>query len=118
MVPILFPSQLEDSKLQRVASYRHLQAISNQVRLLTNGRFESIDSFKVPTGLHIDPITANHDRLVHQQGDRLRAYFRNSETGETTFLLPAARNWFTSVPLLVLQLDQGPSCCAAAAQPS
>ena len=104
------------NNLQRVASLRHLQAISHQINLLTAGRFRDLDSFKIPAGINLDPVGHHNVRVVQVQGDRTKVYYHNRETGEDTYLLPEDRDWWVSTPLLVLQMDQGPICCAASAQ--
>ena len=108
-------SLAEANKIERVASYRFLQALSHQVHLLTAGRMESLDFFSVPDGICLDPIKSGQTRLVRREGSRYRAY-HCLPSGEEAPLLPATRRWWVPVPLLVLQLDQGPTCTAAAAQ--
>lgn len=107
---------LQENRLNRVASYRQLQAVSHQIHLLTKGRFRDLDAFSVPDGINLGPMKRWETRLVRKEhGNRSRAYHRNTQTGEDVALLPLDRRWWVPVPLLVLQFDQGPACCAASA---
>eukprot|EP00435_Cladocopium_sp_Y103_P045777 s167_g13.t1 len=106
---------LQENKLIRLASYRQLQAMSQQLRFLTNGQMKNLDSFAVPDGITLKPLMSGWDRFLRQEAGRNRAGFRNSNDGSEILLLPDDRQWWVDVPLLVLQLDQGPTCCGGAA---
>ena len=99
----------------RVASYRQLQAISQQINFLTNGRLGNLDAFKVPDNVVVTPVPHGCTRFSQMDNGRVRAGYRDNITGETRMLLPAERDWWVDTPLLVLQLDQGPTCCGGAA---
>ena len=106
---------LQEQKLTRVASYRHLHALSHQVKLLTGGRLANLDSFSAPEGVIFRAVKPGEQRLVRQDGSRRKVVFQDVNSGVETSLLPEARDFWIDVPLLVLQLDQGPTCCASSA---
>ena len=103
------------SKVERVASFRFLQALSHQANLLTSGRIRDLDFFSTPDGVRLSPVKPGQTRFLRRENNRLRAYHRLPD-GEELPLLPEERNWWVQCPLLVLQLDQGPTCTAASAQ--
>ncbi|CAK9104217.1 Uncharacterized protein SCF082_LOCUS48645 [Durusdinium trenchii] len=104
-----------ENKLLRVASYRQLQAMSQQLNLLSGGHIANLDHFSLPAGVVLKAVPHGSARFTerHDSG-RVRAGFA-AANGEREMLLPEARSWWLDVPLLVLQLDQGPTCCGGAA---
>ena len=107
---------LQENKLLRVASYHQLQGMSQQLHLLTDGRVANLDYFTVPDGIILDPVGHGMTRLTERDDGtgRVRAAF-SKPNGERLMLVPDRRDWWVDVPLLVLQLDQGPTCCGGAA---
>ena len=94
-------------KLQRLSSYRQLQAISQQVKWLSNGRFATLDDFRIPEGVFIGPVQAGQERGVLQDGGRRRAFVRAGVLGECEFQLPHDIHWWKRTPLCTIQLGQG-----------
>ena len=107
----------QDNKAVRVASYRQVQAMSQQMNFLTNGRFATLSDFEPPDGVNIKAVGHGEKRFKQQEAGRIRAGLRDLNTGTESFLLPLRRDWWLDVPLLVLQLDQGPTCCGSVAPP-
>ena len=107
----------QDKELVRVASYRQLQAMSQQMNFLTNGRRATLDAFQTPAEVVIRPVPPGHQRFVNREAGKWRAKHYNPTTGEEYHLLPASRSrpWWLDLPLLVLQVDQGPACCGGVA---
>lgn len=101
--------------MERVASLRLLQAVSNQIHLLTAGRFQNLDAFSVPRDMCISMVKPGFQRIVRREGPRNRAFHRCLTSHEEVALMPANSDWWKQQPLLVLQFDQGPTCTAAAA---
>jgi hypothetical protein len=108
-------NKMQESKVDRVASYRHLQAVSQQINLLTAGRLNGLDAFSVPPDIFVSEVKPGHRREVRRDGTRHRVYHRSLASGEEVDLLPTNRDWWKELPMLVLQFDQGPTCTAAAA---
>lgn len=106
---------VEENKLERLASYRQIQAMSQQLNFLSNARIPNIDFFTTPANVHIHPVRKGSTRVKHLENGRIRAGHQNTQTGEVTKLLPNDGAWWNHIPLLVLQLDQGPTCCGGAA---
>lgn len=106
---------VQEARLQRVASYRQVQAISQQLSLITAGRIESINDFDVPEGVILGQIPSNCIRSTRVEGGRRRAFYSDPDTGDELMLLPDNRLWYLDTKLLVLQLDQGPTCCGGMA---
>ena len=124
----------KDNKLQRLAAYRQLQAISHQLQLSTGGRF-NLTSFGVPEYLRLSPVEPGQTRFCHRvtdaQGSSMRLAGIEFESAaeadpdqmeltdrQEQFLLPSEAenpNWWLNVPILTLQLDQGGTGMAGAA---
>lgn len=68
-------------------------------------------------GVNIKAVGHGEKRFKQQEAGRIRAGLRDLNTGTESFLLPLRRDWWLDVPLLVLQLDQGPTCCGSVAPP-
>ena len=105
----------KENKLVRLASYRQLQAISQQIHLLTNGKY-GLDSFREAPGVSLSPVRPGCKRFIDEShdGHRLRAGHLNVGTGDSIYLMPEGR-WWEDQPLLTLQLDQGPTGTAGLA---
>ena len=115
----------------RLSSLRQLQAISHQLNLATKGRVSSLDFFKPPEGLILRQIQPNEERVVFMsnEGRKLQAGFEQKQQflmvgdSEETQVpepqvqtcLPGSANWWSTVPMLVLQMDQGSPGCAGSA---
>lgn len=89
--------------------------MSQQLNLLSGGHIANLDHFSLPAGVVLKAVPHGSARFTerHDSG-RVRAGFA-AANGEREMLLPEARSWWLDVPLLVLQLDQGPTCCGGAA---
>ena len=120
---------MQERKLVRLASYRQLQAISHQLALATAGRIDNLDFFSPRSySLLLRPLQKGESRLlIRSPSVRWRAGFRpqagaqlqlfDADAADTTTLcLPDAANWWKTIPLLVLQLDQGSIGCAGCAK--
>ena len=120
---------IQDQKLQRLSAYRQLQAISHQISLATAGRISDLDHFAPPDSVILKPVGNDETRfLMRSTSHRWRAGIRRQnaeqlqlEDGQATatpmdvMCLPDDLNWWQSVPILVLQLDQGSPGCAGCA---
>ena len=94
-----------ERKLQRVAAWRQLQCLSNQIAILSNGT-KNLDSFQLGNDVHV--------KAVPQDGLSVRVLRKGDPGGIDTALivrdtvvmnvLPAG---LSDVPLLVVGLDQG-----------
>jgi hypothetical protein len=78
-----------------------------------------LDSFRIPASLRIKGVQAGETRFsrteVSESGSRkIVAGFR-SEGKEDELCLPSDPNWWKSIPLLTLQMDQGAVGTAGAA---
>ncbi|CAK9104133.1 Uncharacterized protein SCF082_LOCUS48620 [Durusdinium trenchii] len=84
----------EENKLLRVASYRQLQAMSQQLNLLSGGHIANLDHFSLPAGVVLKAVPHGSARFTerHDSG-RVRAGFA-AANGEREMLLPEARSWF------------------------
>ena len=121
--------QRQERKLVRLSSLRQLQAISHQLKLATKGRVNNLDFFKCPPGVMLQPIEPNQRRELFRFADgRIRVRFEQAATitvpcrheiadddDEPPWRLPDSPNWWSTLPFLVLQLDQGSPGCAGAA---
>jgi len=107
-----FYAIMQERKLVRLASYRQLQAISHQLSLATAGRIANLDFFSPQSySLLLRPIQKGESRtLLRSPSGRWRA-----RLGET-MCLPESVHWWKTIPLLVLQLDQGSIGCAGCAK--
>ena len=121
---------MQDQKLQRLSAYRQLQAISHQISLATAGRISSLDHFEPPDSVILRPVRGNDETrfLLRSTSHRWRAVIRQEtagqlqlEDGQATstpmdiMVLPDDLRWYQSIPILVLQLDQGSPGCAGCA---
>ena len=120
----------QENKLARLASYRQLQAVSHQLHLSTNGAL-SLDSFKAPDFLHLEPVKPGEKRgtridansgkvcAFHVAGNDSRDVVNDDGADDDLvsekLLLPPNDNWWAQLPLLTLQLDQGGTGTAGAA---
>ena len=96
-------SLLAQERVERLASYRQLQAFSN---VLANvGVVDGLDYFFLPSDYNLRPPTASELRVVVQG----RAYLaeRDAMMGEVPVLPASALASAQGHPLLVLSLDQG-----------
>lgn len=85
------------------------------MNLLTAGRLSGLDSFSVPSDMCLSAVQPGHDRVIHREGPRNRVYHKCRASGDEDALMPQNADWWKTLPLLVLQFDQGPTCTAAAA---
>lgn len=99
-----------EHRLQRVASYQEMQAISNTIRSL--GLECGLRTFTLPECLeHIRPVMPNEVRITIPSDSEPGidvAMIHNKTSGDATIVLPLSvvpRN--VGFPLLVLGLDQG-----------
>ena len=92
-----------EHKLQRVASFRQLQGISNQVSLLSGGS-RSIADFVVPPHANVRPTEAHESRAVVHGLAQDTACLVDRESKTSRPVLPPG---FDIALLLVLMLDQG-----------
>ena len=106
-------------RLERVASYQQMQAISNTIRGL--GIEGGLETFALPEALrNIRPVSADEVRIVtrsNDEPDKDIAMIHNKASGDETPVLPAlaATQSYERFPLLVLGLDQGSLGAAGAA---
>eukprot|EP00435_Cladocopium_sp_Y103_P071840 s464_g38.t1 len=111
---LVSPGELDlttlENKIQRLAAYRQLQAISHQLYLSSGGGF-TLDSFQIPAALRIKGAQAGETRFsrieVSESGIRKVVAGFQSEDKEDELCLPSDLNWWKSIPLLTLQMDQG-----------
>ena len=88
-------------KLQRVASWRQLQAVSNVVRLATGGRLV-LDSFKLPADAHVRAVRPGEVRVVRPGDSRDIAWLVNPEAGTFFQVLP---DELEELPISKVQCD-------------
>ena len=91
-----------DRKLQRIAAWRQLQALSNQLKLLAG---KSLDDFQLPPDVFVQAVASPAVRVVRRgpPGGTDEALILGSN-GLARRVLPAG---LETVPLLVTGLDQG-----------
>ena len=100
-----------ERRVDRLASYRLLQALSNQLKHLTNGNV-NLASFLVdessPSGLILKPMTPDVLRIVqrNQQDEVSSVLLRNKRSGVVTRVDALAG--LREAKFLTLQMDQGP----------
>ena len=98
-----------EGRLERVATYRHIQAVSNTVKLLDQPDFQSVEDFLVPEEIVTRPVNLGEQYVVRPVGgdDGIdEAFLYTPETKQLARVLP--ENWTgTLLPLIVLCLDQG-----------
>ena len=87
-------------KLERVAAYRQLQALSHMAMQLS-GR--SLWDFRAPE-ICIRAIRSGEVRLLRQEGGQQRAVFVEVKSGQETSIMPPHTK---QIPLLTTGLDQG-----------
>ena len=90
-------------KLERVKTYRQLQACSNMLGSLTDSRW-TLSSFHLPAGVVSRPALDNEVRVVRELPDRNQALLVDTGKRVVLEVLPAK---VERLPLLVLGLDQG-----------
>ena len=88
-------------KLQRVASWRQLQAVSNVVRLATGGRLV-LDSFKLPADAHVRAVRPGEVRVVQPGDSRDIAWLVKPEAGTFFQVLP---DELEELPISKVQCD-------------
>ena len=84
--------------VERVASYRQLQAVSNPIRLATGGRL-ALDTFQLPAGAHVRPVQPGEVRVVRRSDDRDIAWLVNRSAQTAVQVLP---DGMEDLPLLAL----------------
>jgi hypothetical protein len=92
-------------KLERVSAFRQIQALSHQIKLLTDGRL-NIDSFKLDSAVHLQPVAPGEVRVVKPGEEGMTTDTAVIVTADQTCeqVLP---NDFANSLLLVVSLDQG-----------
>ena len=88
------------SKCDRVAAYRQLQACSHMTQQL-NGR--SLDEYDV-AGVHVGAVGPSEVRVSRQENGKTMCYIVDVEAETSKQVLPPD---LVNVPLLVILLDQG-----------
>ena len=100
-----------ERRVDRLASYRPLQALSNQLKHVTNNNV-TLASFLVdessPSGLILKPMSPDVLRIVQrdQQDNVSRVLLRNKRSGVATVVDALAG--LREAKFLTLQMDQGP----------
>ena len=100
-----------DRRLERMSSFRQVQALSNTIKQL--GKFNGIDDFQLPDDHRADPVEAGEIRvLAPAQGpdpeNRNYAVRVRAAEGTAHRVLPdSAFEPWQSYKLLVVNLDQG-----------
>lgn len=115
---------LRGRKLERLAAFRQLQSISKQIALLTSGRM-SLESFRLPVDVARHAVRPGQRRaryrmetqgvlpvemqgvLPEDQGPSSVSFIESQDQRTRVPVLPEEPEWWKSVPLLVLGLDQG-----------
>eukprot|EP00438_Fugacium_kawagutii_P011249 Skav211190 [mRNA] locus=scaffold884:286172:287377:+ [translate_table: standard] len=122
----LLPSELSDlgsfvasakkCKVERVASFRQIQAINHQLSLLSNGNM-SLDSLEIPESLGCRPLNPGERRIVSQDPNQTKAIMAKIKkvNGTEVPVLPEGPEWHLNMPLLTLNLDQGATGTAGVA---
>ena len=91
-------------KLERVAAFRQIQAISNQIHCLTDGVL-NIDSFKLDESVHLDEVQPGEVRIVRPGNAGMTDVAMVVRSDRSTQqVLPKG---FEESLLLVVALDQG-----------
>ena len=91
-------------KLERVAAFRQMQAISNQIHCLTDGVL-NIDSFKLDESVHLDEVQPGEVRIVRPGNAGMTDVAMVVRSDRSTQqVLPKG---FEESLLLVVALDQG-----------
>ena len=108
----VFPDRLailaRRRKLERVATYRQLQAVSNTMSTLSRHRRITLNVF-LPSSVHARPVGGDELRIARSVGSKHYAFFYHRPTGALTRLLPDS---FEDAQLLVLGIDEGSIGCA------
>jgi hypothetical protein len=97
-----------ERRLERVATFRQLQAYSNTLLSATSGRL-CLDSFRLPPNVHAHPVRSGEVRVLRAGLTEDEALVCNRITGDKVSILP---DGFDSVKLVILGLDQGSIGCA------
>ena len=105
-------------RLDRVATFRQLQALSNVVRSL--GHWQGLDDFRLPGDWSVRPVRENEVRVVREGASFNRALLFDKATRQTRPVVPRAALESPSavlaatqdINLLALGLDQGSICAA------
>jgi len=91
-------------KLERVAAFRQMQAISHQLHHLTQGSI-TLDHFVLPDNVNLRPVAPHEVRFVRKGDVQDAACVQGDDNdGGIKQVLP---DDFVDAPLLVLSLDQG-----------
>ena len=88
------------SKCDRVAAYRQLQALSHMTQQLNK---KSLDDYDV-NGVHVEPVEKSEVRVSRQEHGKTMSYIIDPEAKTKKQVLPPD---LVNVPLLVVLLDQG-----------
>jgi hypothetical protein len=96
------------NKLERVHTYRHLQAVSHAISQLFKGE-RDIDFFKLPQGIVVRPNIEGEVRCVKKGVATDEAFLINRASGVG---IPCCVDASVDIPLLVEGLDQGGECTA------
>ena len=93
-----------ESRLERVASFRQLQAMSHMLHKLSNERIKDIGDLCLPEDVLVQPVQAGEVRVVEHGPATSRAKIINTVEGTCRDVLPLTCRdpW-----LVVLGLDQG-----------
>ncbi len=109
----VFPDRLailaRRRKLERVATYRRLQAISYTLFKLSGHRRITLNDLFLPSSVHARPVGGDELRIARSVGSKHYAFFYHRPTGALTRLLPDS---FEDAQLLVLGIDEGSIGCA------
>jgi hypothetical protein len=93
-----------EGRLERVAAFRQMQAVSSTIHHLTGARRLGIDFFALPGSVLVRPVGEQEKRVLKVEEGKTKAYFEDRTTGEEVETLPLL---FLTFPLLILGLDQG-----------
>jgi hypothetical protein len=98
-------------KLERVSTYRQMQALSYVLESISGG-IVTADSFFLPDNVHASPVKENEIRIVKETEDHFVATIVAADGKSERVVLP---NEIQNFYLLVPSLDQGPQGTAAEA---
>ena len=111
-------SLTDRGRLERVATYRFIQALSNTVSLLDLPGLRGFDSFILPEGVNLRPLERNEQYVLRPSethGLANAAHIFNIVTKEITLVFENNEPSTFDPPLLVINLDQGSIGSAAQA---
>jgi hypothetical protein len=100
-----------ENKLERVSTYRQMQALSYVLEAISGGTVTA-DSFFLPDNVHASPVKENEIRIVTETVDHFVATIIAPDGQSERVVLP---NEIQNFYLLVPSLDQGPQGTAAEA---